>query len=945
MRAEVLVPAATWGLRASPPLYTYAVPPSLSSGIMAGQLVAVPFGERIVAGIVWALDASEDIGGVDPAPDSFPRRDGESGEPRLGPDEAGGTHAGERRLSPPADRLDRGDRDPGGRESREHTPARGGQLGPLRAVAGILLATPVVLPAQRALAEWIADYYAAPLGSAARLMLPPGLLRTVRYTLRPVPTALASDAGERPMLRDEAMVLSMLRERGELERDVVTQALGAARARAVTRALVAAGRITLGAAVAAPYAGARRERLVRLAGTREQREAWRIEARRLLDQLPRPAPRRGIAARAGRDAGERRAERLLRQLAVLDVLERPATDGKDGASSAQSDSGEAAAGAWRAEELRRLTRATPVALAELEAVGLIAQEGADIRHDPLAGRAPARTEPLPLSPAQADALAAVLDGDHPGDHPGGVYLLHGITGSGKTEIYLQALAATLSAGRRGLILVPEIALTPQAVARFNGRFPGRVALVHSALSDAERLAEWRRIRSGAVDVVVGSRSALFAPLENVGLIVVDEEHEAAYKAERTPTYHAREVAVRLGAIARARVVLGSATPSVEAYWRARQGEYRLVELRERAPTVATVASAGAEAGRRPPPLPPVTVVDLRAELRAGRTSVLSEPLHAALTETLARGEQAILFLNRRGAASTVMCRECGYAVRCTRCDVAMTYHAAERVMLCHYCGTRSQAPATCPVCWSTSIRYFGLGTERVEMAVKRQFPAARVLRWDRDTAKTRHAHEELLRAFAERRADVLVGTQMIAKGLDLPGVTLVGVVSADIALFLPDFRAAERAFQLLTQVAGRAGRGEAPGRVLVQTFNPDHFCIQAASRHDYAAFVQAELIARERYGYPPLRRFVKCVYEHRDRYTAQIEATALAERVERLIARLPLPGADLVGPAPALLERLRGRYRWQLIVRAADPLPLLSALAAEDLPSGWSVDLDPINTA
>jgi primosomal protein N' (replication factor Y) len=495
------------------------------------------------------------------------------------------------------------------------------------------------------------------------------------------------------------------------------------------------------------------------------------------------------------------------------------------------------------------------------------------------------------------------------------------------------------------VLVPEIALTPQAVARFAGRFPGRVALLHSGLTDAERLAEWRRIRSGAADVVVGSRSALFAPVERLGLIVVDEEHEAAYKEERTPTYHAREVAARLGAIAGARVILGSATPSVEAYWRARRGDYRLVELRERATPLQVSPPNGDGRRMQSPSLPPVTLIDLRAELRGGRTSILSEPLHAALAETLARGEQAILFLNRRGAASAVLCRECGYAVRCTRCDVAMTYHAAERAMLCHYCGQRSPAPLTCPVCWSASIRYFGLGTERVEMAVKRQFPAARVLRWDRDTAKTRHVHEELLRAFAERRADVLVGTQMIAKGLDLPGVTLVGVVSADIALFLPDFRASERAFQLLTQVAGRAGRGETPGRVLVQTFNPDHFCIQAASRHDYAAFVQAELIARERYGYPPVRRFVKLVYEHRDRYTAQVEATVLAERIERLIATLPLPGADLVGPAPALLERLRGRYRWQVIVRAADPLPLLRALAPDDLPHGWSVDLDPTNTA
>jgi primosomal protein N' (replication factor Y) len=918
MRAEVLLPSARQRGRASAPLYSYTVPPALAVSITPGQLVAVPFGERLVAGIVWALDAGEDVelaaeASTDATVDADRDADGWSAptEPRS-------------------------------------RPARGGPSGPLRPITAILLAAPVVLPAQRALAEWIAAHYAASLGSAARLMLPPGLLASARSVLRPVATAddgtSSSTAIARDDLgRDEAILLAMLRERGELTPDAIGEALGPARASAATRGLVAAGLARLETTIPAVYVETRRERRVRLAGTPEQREAWRATARQQLDQLPRPAARKGIAARTARPPDERRAERLLRQLAALDVLERPAP-GDETPPSDDTPAGMPApttSSAWRVEELHRLTRVTPAALAELVAAGLVALEERAVARDPLAGRAPARTAPLPLSPAQSAALASILDDDR----PGGVYLLHGITGSGKTEIYLQALAATLAAGRRAIVLVPEIALTPQAVARFAGRFPGRVALLHSGLTPAERLAEWRRLSSGAADIVVGSRSALFAPVERLGLIVVDEEHEAAYKEEqRAPTYHAREVAVQLGQLTGARVVLGSATPSVEAYWRAREGAYTLVELRERAPTVASSAT-NAEAERRPPSLPPVTLIDLRAELRAGRTSILSEPLHAALTETLARGEQAILFLNRRGAASSVMCRECGYVVRCARCDVAMTYHAAERTMLCHYCGRHEPPPATCPVCWSASIRYFGLGTERVEMAVKRQFPAARVLRWDRDTARNREAHEQLLRAFAERRADVLVGTQMIAKGLDLPGVTLVGVVSADIALFLPDFRAAERAFQLLTQVAGRAGRGEAPGRVLVQTFNPEHFCIQAAARHDYASFVQAELIARERYGYPPLRRFVKLVYEHHDRYAAQTEATALAERIERLIAALPAPGADVVGPAPALLERLRGRYRWQLIVRAADPLPLLRALTPDDLPRDWSVDLDPMNTA
>src|SRR5262249_23310568 len=336
--------------------------------------------------------------------------------------------------------------------------------------------------------------------------------------------------------------------------------------------------------------------------------------------------------------------------------------------------------------------------------------------------------------------------------------------------------------------------------------------------------------------------------------------------------------------------------------RAPRGVSGRAERRGRAPAGAT--------GAAPPDLPPVTLVDLRAELRAGNTSILSQALCAALDQTLERREQAILFLNRRGTASAVICRECGYVVQCSRCDISMTYHATERAVICHYCGNRQSAPETCPACWSASIRYFGLGTERVESAVKRQVPGARVLRWDRDTARTRQVHEELQRAFSERRADVLVGTQMIAKGLDLPAVTLVGVVSADVALFLPDFRAGERAFQLLTQVAGRAGRGAAPGRVLVQTFNPEHFCIQAAARHLYAAFSPAEVSARQRYDYPPFRRFVKYTYEHADRYTAQVEARVLADRLESLIRDQAAPDTDLVGPAPAFLERLRGRYRW-----------------------------------
>jgi len=508
------------------------------------------------------------------------------------------------------------------------------------------------------------------------------------------------------------------------------------------------------------------------------------------------------------------------------------------------------------------------------------------------------------------------------NHP---ILLHGVTGSGKTEVYLQALAAIITQGKGGIVLVPEIALTAQAILRFVGRFPDRVAIIHSELTDGERYDEWRRIRSGKVDVVIGSRSALFSPLPNPGIIILDEEHEPAYKQnERKPTYHARNAAIFLGKFLHIPVVLGSATPSVESFFHAERGEYQLVELHNR---------IGAD-------LPPVEVIDLRSELHAGNTSIFSRRLQSELEEVLNKGQQAILYLNRRGAASCILCRECGFVAMCDHCDMPLTYHSTERILLCHYCNGQNRILHFCPQCNSPSIRYFGLGTEKVEDTIARHFPSARLLRWDRDTAKHRRTHEQLLDRFANREADILVGTQMIAKGLDLPGVTLVGVISADIALTLPDFSASERAFTLLTQVAGRAGRGEEAGKVIIQTFNPQHFCIEAAARHDYHEFYAAEIEARQRYGYPPFRQFVKFSYSHENRRRAQNEALLLREMLDQWIDRLGLAQTDIVGPAPAVMERIRGKYRWQMIARGPDLHPLLRVINTP----GWEVDIDPVST-
>ncbi len=531
-------------------------------------------------------------------------------------------------------------------------------------------------------------------------------------------------------------------------------------------------------------------------------------------------------------------------------------------------------------------------------------------------------------------------------------LLHGVTGSGKTEIYLRAVEATLAAGRRAIILVPEISLTAQLVRRFEARFPGRVAVMHSQLSLGQRYAVWDRVRRGEADIVIGPRLALFAPVSRLGLVVLDEAHDGSYKQGEPiplPPYHAREVAVALGGLTGATVLFGSATPDLVTYFRASQGVFRLLELPQR-----IVPSRRFEPGSPPaslasgraPALPPVRVVDLRQELRAGNRSILSRALQEALGQTLDASEQAILFLNRRGAATFVLCRDCGYVARCANCDVPMTYHlslpAGEAAsigrLICHHCNRREAMPNRCPKCGGRRIRHLGLGTERVENTVQQLFPEARLLRWDRDTA-TGLDHERFLQAFVDHRADVLVGTQMIAKGLDLPLVTLVGVISADTALHLPDFRSGERTFQLLTQVAGRAGRSHRGGHVIIQTYNPDHYAIQAASRHDYAGFYQREIAYRRKLGYPPFGRLLALRFSHQDPHRCRVEAIRMGQWLSAEIRRLGLV-LDLIGPAPCFFSRLQGRYRWQIVVRGADPVALLRDVA---LPRGWTADVGPVS--
>jgi len=509
-------------------------------------------------------------------------------------------------------------------------------------------------------------------------------------------------------------------------------------------------------------------------------------------------------------------------------------------------------------------------------------------------------------------------------HESEAFLLHGVTGSGKTEVYLALVEQVLAAGGQGLVLVPEIALTPQAVGRFAARFPGRLAVLHSALTEAERAAEWWRIRRGEADVVIGPRAAVFAPLPRVRLIVIDEEESSAFKQERIPRYHAPTVARWLARRTRSVLVLGSATPSVATYFNAVSGRDRLLELPHRA---------------RGRPLPPVTVVDMRTELQAQQFGPLSRRLREAIGESLARHEQSILFLNRRGLATFVLCRDCGQARECPHCSVALVYHATLNRLQCHYCGSSEPLPRRCPACGSRYIKSFGIGTERIEQEVRTLFPGARVLRLDRDVMKTPDAADLIFDQMISGDADVLVGTQLVAKGLDLPRVTTVGVVNADTSLHFPDYRSSERTFSLLTQVAGRAGRGSAASQVFIQTYTPDHPAIKHAQYHDYRGFFREELEVRRAYRFPPFGELIVATYGHRDEARAAREAKTAVEHLSATIALLNLGDIEVLGPSPAFVYRLKDEFRFEVTLRGTD-----LHRVADGLPRGrgWSLDVDPM---
>jgi len=767
----------------------------------------------------------------------------------------------------------------------------------------LLFPYPLLSPEQIQLAYWMSERYLAPLHQTMWLMLPAGLGQEMETRV---------EIGEVADLRgdrtpEQRKMLEFITRHGRVTTRQLARGVAYAKWRTVLAGLVRCGMVRTWKEVRPPQVRRKVEAFIRL--TQHPNEGiWRA------------------------------LKRAPKQRAVVEYLaEQPA-------------------GSWTPVRLlSEKALASSAVVNALREKGFIEKDERQVWRDPLAGREFVATEAPRLMPDQNVVWERIRQGL---DHGGGVYLLHGVTGSGKTEIYLRALGHVLQRGQGGIILVPEIALTPQTIRRFAARYPDHLAVQHSKLSPGERYDQWERVRQALADVVIGPRSALFAPVNNLGLIVLDEEHESSYKQEKAPRYHAREVAVKLGELTGATVVLGSATPAIESYYRSLRGDYVLLRLprrimghRKRVEEQVTRYGIGHEQTRAMEvgtgyedtcymELPTVQIVDLRQELRAGNHSIFSRALQRAMQMALDAKQQIILFLNRRGSATFVMCRDCGHVIKCSRCDVPMTYHEAREELLCHHCNRRAPVPGTCPECASKRIKFFGVGTQRVEKAVGELFPGARILRWDRDVTGHKGAHEDLLQAFVHHEADILIGTQMIAKGLDLPLVTLVGVITADTALNLPDFRAGERTFQLLTQVAGRAGRSILGGKVIIQSYAPQHYAIQAASQHDYEAFYRHEIAFRREQWYPPFSQMVKLVYQGGSHSKCRDETLKIHRVLHNRIARLGMPEVELIGPAPCFFGRTRGKYRWQIIVCGTEPGRVVSGLS---LMPGWRVDVDPVS--
>ena len=732
---------------------------------------------------------------------------------------------------------------------------------------------PLLPPLTLALARWIAAHYLAPPALVIRSMLPPGLLERLELVAELTPAGGRADRIDDPVDRH---LLDQLSSGARPARELAAPDGRAGLLRRLRsladRELIALDWTLLGAS-----GGPRYERWLRATA------AGRDAARALAEG----------GRIAGRPLGPRQIAALGELAAAVDGLAGPDLAGRHGTS----------------------------AIAGLVRRGLVEAETRERPRRPLAARPPGlrggRPPAASLSPEQTEAVSKALEAI--GRRDARPLLLDGVTGGGKTAIYVEAIAASLEVGRPALVLVPEISMAMPLVDRLRSDLDVRVALVHSGLGEGERADEWRRIRAGDVDIVVGTRLAVVAPLADVGVVIVDEEHDPAYKSDRTPRLQARDTAMQIAGLASAAVVLGSATPAVESFGRALDGRYDRVVL----PT-------------RPTGRPPVIdVADMRAELAEGNRGVLSHVLDDALASLDTEvGDQAILVLNRRGTASVVLCRDCGHVQACPDCERPLVYHQAGTTLRCHHCGRATPLATRCPNCHSARIRYLGGGTERVEREVREAHPRLQVARLDRDVADRRGAAERVIDAFTAGDVDVLVGTSLVAKGLDVPSVTLVGIVSSDVALNLPDERAAERTYQLLRQAIGRAGRGDRPGRAIVQTYQPDHPVIVAVAEDDGDAFYAAELELRRRFGSPPFGSIVKLTVALPERDAAE---RAGEEMVARLRERAAGTATTVVGPAPAYIARRNERWRFHVILRGDDPPAVLGG----DPGPPWSVDVDP----
>lgn len=742
----------------------------------------------------------------------------------------------------------------------------------VREVLSLLDEEPVLDAALVRLAQWIAEYYCAPIGEVLKGMLPLSgeIRRSALYSLTDVGLDVARQLSVQPANDRASSILRLLEERPRSAEYLARQVKST---RDALRALMKRGWVVA------------EER-------QQERDPWRAPAERLeAEFLCRPVPEIKL----------KKSEREL--LAFLEL--HPGAHNVAELDANIKHASEAARALARRE------------LIKLEREGLAAPSGFE------------RPAPVLNAHQQAafETIRAALEA-----HQFKAFLLQGVTGSGKTEVYLRSIEAALALGKNALLLVPEIALTPAVAGQFFHRFGKQVAILHSSFGDTERAEQWRRIRNGQARVVVGTRSGVFAPVQHLGLIVIDEEHDGSYKQQESPRYHGRDVALmrakEFGAVA----VLGSATPGVESRYNAEQGKYTLLCLPER------IAQR---------PLPEVEIVDMRVEfLETKRQATFSRKLLGEIEHRLAQGEQTILLLNRRGFSNFMVCRACGERLLCANCSVVLTHHRRDRRMLCHYCGYVEKIPAECPKCGSDYIQFLGTGSERVEDELHQHLPAARIARLDRDSASGKGAFERVLHAFRDGQIDILVGTQMIAKGHDIPNVTLVGVVLADIGLSLPDFRAAERSFQLLTQAAGRAGRGTTPGRVVIQTLNPDHYAVRFAAQQDYDDFYKKEIEFRKWLRYPPFAALANVLV----RAEKQEEALRMADQLGFVVNPAP-PGIRVMGPAEAPVLRLKNEFRYQILLKAANrPLlrEVLNDLRRFAEKEKWSatalvIDVDPIS--